>query len=87
MTDEGEVAEVKLVYKQQLALYTEALDKSESLHAELQGVGPAPLYLKESFEDCLLRRGQLTAAAERILDGVFVILDNNTVPGRTVLQA
>ena len=87
VTDEGKVAKVKLMYEQQLAICTEALDKGESLHAELLGVGPAPFNLKERIEDCLLRRGHLTAAAERTLDGVFVILETDAVPGRTVLQA
>ena len=75
------------MYEQQLELYTETLDNGESLHAELQGVGPAPLNLKERIRDCLFRRGHLTAAAERTLDGVFVILETDAVPGRTVLQA
>ena len=33
-----EVVEVRAMYEQQLALYREALDRGESLHAELQGL-------------------------------------------------
>ena len=87
VTDE-DADDVKQVYQEQLAIYTLALDKGELLEARVQEAGPTPLTLKEKVEDCLLKRTHLTAAAERILGGVFTILrDETSVPGGATLQA
>ena len=76
------------MYEEQLAIYTQALNKGEFLQAGPQEAGPTPLTLKEKVEDCLLKRAYLTADAERILGGVFAILTNYaSVPSRAALQA
>ena len=87
-TADQDIEECKAMFGQQLAFYSEALEKEEALQASLQVTGPAPLTLKERLDDCLLKQTHLFAATENLLTKVFAVLETNVAPpGRTVLQA
>ena len=87
-TADQDIEECKAMFGQQLAFYSEALEKEEALQASLQVTGPAPLTLKEKLDDCLMRRTNLYAAAENMLPKVFIIRKNDVAPpGRAVLLA
>ena len=87
VTDQAVADEVKRVYAEQLDIYTQALDKGEQLKNSLLLTGPTSLTVKQKVKVCLAKRESLTADAERMLRGVFEILeDNAAVPGRFVIQ-